>query len=58
MRIYVLYRGDEVVDIGTRREIAERLGVTEKTITQYGCPAYLRRVENKEDVMRVVRVDG
>lgn len=57
MRLYVLYRGDEVVDIGTRRQLAERLGVTEKTITGYGSPAYLRRVEDKDGVTRAVRVD-
>lgn len=57
MRLYVLYRGDEVVGVGTRKELAERLGVTEKTITGYGSPAYLRRVEDKDDVTRAVRVD-
>lgn len=57
MNIYVLYRGDEVVGVGTRKELAERFGVTEKTITGYGCPAYLRRVEDKDGVTRAVRVD-
>ena len=40
---YAAYRGDEFIDLGTKRELAESLGVSEKSIELYMSPSYRRR---------------
>lgn len=40
---YALYRGDEFVDVGTLREMSERLGKNPDTLRFYGSPAHMRR---------------
>ena len=61
MATYVLYKGDEVVCVGTAAELAKRLGVMKSTIYHYSTPAYHRRVKGRmdggKDAVRVVRVD-
>ena len=39
---YALYKGEELLAMGTKREIAEQLGVSASTVG-YGTPAYARR---------------
>lgn len=41
---YALYKGDELLAMGTKKEIAEQLGVSASTIGYYGTPVYARRV--------------
>lgn len=55
---YAIYRGDELLDVGTRTELAERRGVKPDTISYYATPAYLRRRVHEERSLYVVRVDG
>ena len=45
---YALYKGDELLTIGTIKEIAENQGVKEKTILFYKMPTYLRRREKSK----------
>lgn len=45
---YVLYRVDEVIDIGTAQEIADRRGVKADTIRFYGTPSYQGRIRNRD----------
>ncbi|AYP29934.1 host nuclease inhibitor [Streptococcus phage SW27] len=40
---YALYKGEELLAMGTKREIAEKLGVSVNTITFYGTPSYAKR---------------
>lgn len=40
---YALWKGDKCIAIGTAGELAERLGVTVKTIWWYVSPACKRR---------------
>lgn len=40
---YVVYKGDDVVAIGTRSEVAQALGVSEPTIAFYASPRNRRR---------------
>lgn len=54
---YVLYRGDEIVDIGTAQEIADRRGVRADTIRFYGTESYRRRVKDSDDKLVAVRVE-
>lgn len=40
---YALYKGEELLAMGTKSEIAEQLGVSASTVGYYGTPAYTRR---------------
>lgn len=43
---YALYKGDELLAMGTKREIAEQLGVSASTVGYYGTPVYARRTSD------------
>ena len=47
-RIYALYVGDTFIDVGTAKEIAERQGITPKTVQYLSTPAYLRKLEKRK----------
>jgi hypothetical protein len=51
----VLYRGDEIIDTGTVREIAERRGVQKLTISYYLTPAGHRRADSRKDQSKAMR---
>lgn len=40
---YALYKGEELLAMGAKREIAEQLGVSASTVGCYGTPVYARR---------------
>lgn len=40
---YALYKGDELLAIGTKKELADKFNVKEATITYYMTPAHLKR---------------
>lgn len=44
-KIYALYKGEELLMIGTADEIAKYQNVKKKTILFYQSPAYLKRHE-------------
>ncbi len=41
--IYALYKGDEFIDLGTTKELAEKIGVNERSIRFYSSPTYKKR---------------
>lgn len=43
-----LYKGEELLAMGTKREIAEQLGVSASTIGYYGTPVYARRTSESK----------
>lgn len=45
-REYALYKGEELLAMGTKREIAEQLGVLPSTVGYYGTPVYTRRTSD------------
>lgn len=45
---YALYKGEELLAMGTKREIAERLGVSVNTVSYYGTPVYARRTSDSK----------
>nr|UWG02915.1 MAG: Protein of unknown function (DUF658) [Bacteriophage sp.] len=51
---YALYKGEELIAMGTKREIAEQLGVSPSTIGYYGTPVYARRTS--ENGRRLVKL--
>lgn len=53
---YVLYKGEEVIAMGTAQEIADKLGITKDTVKFYGTPAYKRRRKNSKTRHYLVKV--
>lgn len=45
MACYVVYKGDEVIAIGTAEECAEVMGVKPETVRFYASGAYHKRAE-------------
>lgn len=56
MREYALYKGDLLLAMGNIQEIAEKMGVKERTILYYGYPVYKKR-NSDEKSRRLVRLD-
>lgn len=46
---YALYKGDELLEIGTIEEIAKRQNVSENTIRYYKTNAHLRKCKKSDD---------
>lgn len=42
-RIYAMYKGEEMLAMGTIKEIAEKMGVSEATIRFQTTPSYRKR---------------
>ena len=51
---YALYKGEQLLAMGTKREIAEQLGVSASTVGCYGTPVYARRTS--ENGRRLVEI--
>lgn len=47
-RVYALYMGDEIMALGTAKEIAEHLSITVETVWFYGTPRYKRQCEQRK----------
>jgi hypothetical protein len=45
---YALYKGDKFIDLGTIKELSERLGITTSTLWFYTSKAYEKRSEQKK----------
>ncbi|MBC6150088.1 hypothetical protein HB834_00305 [Listeria booriae] len=52
---YALYRGDDLLKIGTADELAEFKQVKRKTILFYATPAYRKRTSEKG--LRTIRLE-
>ena len=52
---YALYKGDTFIMIGTIKEIAWYLGVSERTVHFYASPTYMKR--NKDNHYIVIRIE-
>lgn len=40
---YALYKGEEILSIGTIPEISKETGISEKTVRFYGTPSHKKR---------------
>ena len=45
---YALYKGDKLLAMGTKKEIAKQLGVKPRTIYFYSHPAYAKRTSEEK----------
>ena len=57
--VYAFYKGEDIVSIGTKKELAENLNVNIKTITYYVSNAYKDRCkkERKTNTEHIEVVD-
>ena len=54
---YALYKGDQFIDLGTRKYLAELLGVTEQTIYFYSTPTYKKRGGENNNRYVVIEIE-
>ena len=45
---YALYKGDKLLAMGTKKEIAKQLGVKQSTIGFYSHPSYAKRTSEEK----------
>lgn len=53
---YALYKGEKLLGIGTKKELAKMLGVKISTINFYRSPAYKKRTNDFKS-RRLVEID-
>ena len=46
---YAMYKGDELLAMGTKEEICEQLGIKRQTLDYYRTNAYKERVKNRKN---------
>ena len=56
MREYALYKGDDILAIGTVEEIAKEMGIKPATVRYYNSQAYRRRLEKQKRTENSVRI--
>ena len=52
---YALYKGEEILAIGTVKEIAEELGIKESSVYYYNTQTYRKRTSEK--ARRLVKIE-
>ena len=55
-KTYALYKGEELLAMGTKKELAELLNIKVETISFYGTPAYKKRTNGAKS-RRLVLID-
>lgn len=54
---YVLYKDDELLAIGTTKEIAKQMGVKYRTIMYYKTPSQKKRTKGKGRILTPIEED-
>ncbi len=57
MKEYALYKGEEILAIGTVKEIAKETGLKTETVRYYHSPAYKKRCKDEFNNMVLVSLD-
>lgn len=55
-KFYALYKGDEIIAIGTLKELGKLLNVSPRTIFFYSTPTYRKRNKGGNSYI-VIRID-
>lgn len=55
---YALYKGDDLLAMGTAREIAKELGISPSTVQFYGTPSYRKRSKSNNTRTLVILNEG
>lgn len=56
MKIYALYKGEELLATGTIVQIAYKMGVKIRTIQFYKTPVYLKRRKNGKNYRELIEL--
>lgn len=54
---YAMYKGEELLGIGTARELASKLNVKVETIRFYNTPTYKKRVKQGKNRKVLVEIE-
>ena len=57
---FVFYKGEDLIEIGSRQEIAKKLNLTPSYITYLKSPSYLKRYEkmkNRKNSPIVIKIE-
>lgn len=54
---YALYKGEELLIIGTLREIAKQQNIKERTVSFYGTPTYQKRSKRNRNRKILIRLE-
>ena len=54
---YTLYYGDDFIDLGSRKYIADLLGVKEKTVEWYTFPAWRKRHKDENEGIIIIKFE-
>lgn len=54
---YALYKGEELLEVGTIKEILERVNIKETTLRYYGTATYKRRIEGKKNRAILIKLE-
>lgn len=54
---YAIYKGDDFLFMGTKKECAEYFNVKENTILHWATPTYLKHLKDNNNMMIAIRVD-
>ena len=56
LEIYELYHGNELIMVGTLKQISEYTGHVESTLKNYSYPGYLQKTKNSKTATRLIKV--
>lgn len=57
MKVYAIYKGDKFIDVGTAKELAERRGVSVRTIWWMATKECHQRVEGTDRTLAISFVE-
>lgn len=57
MREYALYKGEELLSIGTIRGIAEEMGLMPTTVEKLRKPSYIKKLKENHNAKILVPLD-
>lgn len=57
MKLYALYKGDDFIDIGTTKELAQKLNVKEETIRFYATSTWKNKTNCESWVVVSIEED-
>ncbi len=57
MSEYAVYKGDDLLVIGTRQECADKLGIKPKTVSFYTTPTHRKRIGNSDKSLIAIKIE-
>lgn len=54
---YALYKGDKFIDLGTAKELADKLGIKVRSLLFFATPTYRKRTKDYDKAMIVIKIE-